>query len=70
MMCSGIFPGFSMRCFAPNGMKVDSFSSSRNTSSLRVMRAVPDTTIQCSARWWCSCSDIEAPGFTESRFTW
>ncbi len=34
-------PGFSMRCFTPTGMYVDWFSSSRNVSSPRVMRAVP-----------------------------
>src|SRR6056297_3576838 len=49
--CNGTLPGFSSRCVVPIGMKVDSFSPSRNTSSPRVTRAVPCTTIQCSARW-------------------
>ena len=42
MMCSATLPGFSIRCVAPIGMYVDSFSDSRKTLSLQVIRAVPD----------------------------
>src|SRR5580698_4284397 len=47
---SGVLPGFSSRCVVPSGMKVDWFSLSKNVSSPRVTRAVPHTTVQCSAR--------------------
>ena len=42
---------------------------SRMTSPSRSTRAVPCTTTQCSARWWCICSDSFCPGFTTRRFT-
>ena len=32
-----------------------------------VTRAVPQTTIQCSARWTWLCNDSAAPGFTTIR---
>ena len=35
-----------------------------------VTSAVPLTTIQCSARWWCICRLSEAPGLTMMRLTW
>src|SRR5262249_30594036 len=35
-----------------------------SSSSPRMTFAVPCTTTQCSARWWCFCSDSFAPGFT------
>jgi hypothetical protein len=35
-----------------------------------VTLAVPETTTQCSARWWCLCTDSLAPGLTVMRFTW
>jgi len=52
---------FSSRRVMPSGMKVDWFSDNKNTSSPRVMRAVPLTTIQCPARWWCICRDQMPP---------
>ena len=41
---------------------MDWFSVSRKDSSSQVTRAVPETTTQCSARWWCICSDSDSPG--------
>jgi hypothetical protein len=35
-----------------------------------VTLAVPETTTQCSARWWCICKESAAPGFTMMRLTW
>ena len=35
-----------------------------------VTSAVPVTTIQCSERWWCFCSDSLPPGLTIIRFVW
>ena len=46
------------------------FSASRMTLSPLVTSAVPLTTIQCSARWWCICRLSEAPGLTMMRLTW
>ena len=47
----------------------NSFSCTSSTSWSRVTSAVPRTTTQCSARWWCFCSDSFLPGATTSRFT-
>src|SRR3546814_3996527 len=51
-------------------MEVDWLACSSNTSLSRVTRAVPRTTIQCSARCLCDCSDSRAPGLTLIRLTW
>ena len=37
--------------------------------AVRTTLAVPLTTIQCSERWWCICSESCAPGFTCSSLT-
>ena len=66
---SGTRPGFSSRCVVPSGMYVDSFSDTRKVSPPLVTLAVPLTTIQCSARWWCICSDSVPPGLTTMRLT-
>ena len=39
------------------------------TSSPLVTSAVPLTTIQCSALWWCICRESSAPGWTMMRLT-
>ena len=53
-----------------DGTYIDSFSDSRRTSSPIVTRAVPETTIQCSARWTWLCRLSSAPGLTTIRLTW
>ncbi len=35
-----------------------------------VTSAVPRTTTQCSALWWCFCSERRLPGETKRCFTW
>ena len=47
----------------------NSFSRTSTTSASRVTCAVPRTTIQCSARWWCFCSEKRLPGSTTIRLT-
>ena len=32
--------------------------------------AMPETTIQCSLRWWCFCNDALAPGLISSNLIW
>ena len=53
-----------------SGHKSNSFSCKSFTSSPIVTRAVPRTTIQCSARWRCNCSDNRPPCLTTMRLTW
>ena len=41
-----------------------------HTQTLAGIHTVTPTTIQCSARWWCICSDKVPPGLTTMRLTW
>ena len=50
-------------------MKTDWFSATSFVDWPIVTFAQPLTTIQCSARWRCDCSDSAAPGSTTMRFT-
>src|ERR1700685_2871324 len=50
--------------------RANSFSCTSVTLSLSVTSAAPRTTTQCSARWWCFCSERRPPGRTTMRLTW